>query len=236
MHGVLWNSTQGRERQRTGWNNPRKFSVYPQKSWRTGEVLEDGKRADIVSIHNKEKKLNPWICSQVSYLPIHGTNNQTISRKHLEENEDMSRTASTDLSGANNLKPFSFPSETRWQTLWVGKKQWVSCVPCPDFNKVFNTVLRDIVISNLEKPGWEETVILGQRTAGWQAVVREQLPMINCETVRGFWAGCSEICAAPECDAVFSLTGGLAESRGFFFGLQAGTSCRLGGEQVQNAK
>jgi len=81
-----------------------------------------------VSICNKEKKLNPGICSQVSYLPIHGTNNQTIDRKHLEGNEDMSRIASMDLSGANNLKPISFPSETRQQTLWVGKKHWLSRV------------------------------------------------------------------------------------------------------------
>lgn len=40
----------------------------------------------------------------------------------------------------------------------------------------------------------------------------------------------------PECDAMFSLMGGMVESRGFFFGLQAGRGCRLGGEQVQNAK
>lgn len=62
-------------------------------------------------------------------------------------------------------------------------------VTCPDFNKVFDTVLQDIVISNLERPGQEETIILGQCTAGWQAVVREQLPTINCENWKGILSG-----------------------------------------------
>lgn len=76
-------------------------------------------------IHNKEKKLNQGICSQVSYLPIHGTNSQTIDCKHLEGNKDMSGIASTDLSLADHLKTISFPSETKQQTLWLVKKQWV---------------------------------------------------------------------------------------------------------------
>lgn len=135
-----------------------------------------------MSIHNKEKKLNPGICSQVSYLPIHGTNNRTIDRKHLKGNEDMSRTASTDLPPETNL--FSF-----WDKAsdLVGRKKALG-VMCPDFN-TFDTVLQDIVISHLEKPGWEENIILGQCTAGWPAVVRKQLPVINCETGRRSWAG-----------------------------------------------
>lgn len=94
--------------------------------------------------------------------------------------------------------------------------------------------MEDIVISNLEKPGQEETIILGQCTAGCQAVVREQLPMINCETGKGFSAGCFEICAGPDCDEVFSLTSRMVESRGFLFSLQAGMGCGPGGERVQN--
>lgn len=105
-------------------------------------------------------------------------------------------------------------------------------VTCPDFDKVFDRVLQGVVISNLEKPGREETIILGQCTAGWEAVVREQLPMINCGTERGALRSV----LGQECRAVFSLAGGMGESRGFLFSLQAGTGCRPGGEWVQNAK
>lgn len=117
----------------------------------------------------------------------------------------------------------------------MGSKKAVH-VTCPDFNKVFDTVLQDVVINNLEKPGREETIILGQCTVGRQALVREQLPVINCEIGRGFSVGCFEICAGPECSAGFSLTGRMVESRGFLFGLQAGMGCGPGGEWVQNAK
>lgn len=81
-----------------------------------------------MSIHNKEKQLNPGICSQVVYQPIHGINNQTTDHKPLEGNKDVSRTAGMYLSGVNHLKPISFPSETQLQTLLVGKKQWLSGV------------------------------------------------------------------------------------------------------------
>lgn len=142
--------------------------------------MVDGKRAEIMSIHSKEKKLNPGICSQICYLPIHGTNNQTIDCKHLEGNEDMSRTAITGLSPETDL--FSF-----WDNAsdLVGRKKALG-VTCPDFN-TFDTVLQGIVLSHLEKPGWEENIILGQCTAGWPAVVRKQLPLINCETGRRSW-------------------------------------------------
>lgn len=79
-------------------------------------------------MHYKEKQLNPAICSQVVYLPIHETNNQTTDHKPLEENKDVSRTAGMYLSGVNHLKPISFPSETQQQTLLVGKNQWWSGV------------------------------------------------------------------------------------------------------------
>lgn len=127
MYWVLWNSTFGIENQRTDWNSTMKFSIYPKKSWRTGNVMENGKRTEIVSIHSKEKQLKLGICSQVVYLLIHGTNNQTTDHKTLE-GKDVSRTAGMYLSGVNHLKPISFPPETQQQTLLVGKKQWLSVV------------------------------------------------------------------------------------------------------------
>lgn len=50
----------------------------------------------------------------------------------------------------------------------------------------------------MEKAGGEETALWCEYTA----VVRDQLPMVTCETAGGFWVGCcAGICAGTECDA-----------------------------------
>lgn len=224
MHQVLRNSTLAIENQRTDWKNSTiKFGIYPKKSWRTGDVLENGKRVEIVSIHRKEKQLNLGICSQLVYLPIHGTNNPTTDHKTLEW-KDVSRTADMYLSGVNRLKPISFTPETQQQALFVGKKKWLSVVLI--LKRFFITVLEDTVRSNMAKLGWEETALWGQYTGVRQAVVREQLPMVTCPTE---WVALGSLLG----QSVMQSNGG---KQRFLFALKAGKGCGPGGEWVRNVK
>lgn len=102
------------------------------------QVLEHGKGAEIMSIRNREKKTNLGICNQVNYLPVHGTIKGLICKRL----ENVARLCTEQLAPIS-----SFCDKA---TNLLSRKKALD-VTCPDFNETFDTVLQDIVLSNIER-------------------------------------------------------------------------------------
>ena len=136
------------------------LSIIFEKSWRTGEVPDDWRRANVVPIFKKGKKEEPGNYRPVSLTSIPGKIFEQIIKKsvckHLENNAVITRSQ------------HGFVKNKSCQTNLISFFDRVtSLVDCGnavdiiylDFSKAFDKVPHDILISKLAKSGLDGTTI-----------------------------------------------------------------------------
>ncbi|CAM5124933.1 unnamed protein product [Natator depressus] len=136
------------------------FASIFEKSWKTGEIPEDWKRAHIVLIYKKRNKGNPGNYRPVSLTSVPGKIMEQIIKesicKHLEDNKVISNSQHgfvRNKSCQTNLIAFSDKV-----TSLVDSGEAVDVVYL-DFSKAFDTVLNDLLINKLGKYNLDGAII-----------------------------------------------------------------------------
>ncbi|GAB0179468.1 mitochondrial enolase superfamily member 1 [Grus japonensis] len=132
------------------------LSIIFKRSWRTGEVPEDWRKADVTLVFKKGKNEDPGNYRPVSLTSIPGKVMEQlileVTSKHVEEKvvRGGQHGFPKGKSCLTNLTAF-YNSMTRW----VDEGRAVDVVYC-DFSKAFDTISHNILIGKLRKCGLDE--------------------------------------------------------------------------------
>ncbi|PKU48584.1 rna-directed dna polymerase from mobile element jockey- hypothetical protein [Limosa lapponica baueri] len=138
------------------------LSIIFERSWRTGEVPEDWRKANVIPVFKKGKKEDPGNYRPVSLTSIPGKVMErlilgTIS-EHMEEKKAIRSSQHGFTKGKScQTNLIAFYDGT---TGWMDEKRMVDVVYL-DFSKAFDTVSHSILIAKLRKYGLDEW------TVGW---------------------------------------------------------------------
>ncbi|GAB0182037.1 mitochondrial enolase superfamily member 1 [Grus japonensis] len=130
------------------------------RSWRTGEVLEDWRKANVTPAFKKGRKEDPGNYRPVSLTSIPAKMMEQlilgVINKHVEEKKVIGSGQhgfTKDKSCLTNLIAFC-----DGMTSWVDGGRAVDVVYL-DFSKAFDTVSHNILISKLRKCGLDEWTV-----------------------------------------------------------------------------
>jgi len=133
------------------------LSIIFERSWRTAEVPEDWRKANVTRIFKKGKKEDPGNYRPVSLTSIPGKVMEQlileVIMNQVEENNVIRSSEdgfTKEKSCLTNLTAFY-----DGMTGWVDEGRAVGVVYL-DFSKAFNTVSHDILLGKLRKCGLEE--------------------------------------------------------------------------------
>ncbi|CAM5171140.1 unnamed protein product [Natator depressus] len=136
------------------------LAIIFENSWRSGEVLDDWKKANVVPIFKKGKKADPGNYRPVSFTSVPGKIMEQVLKesilKHLEERKSIRNSQhgfTKDKSCLTNLVAFYDKI-----TGSVDEEKAVD-VLFPDFSKAFDTVSHRILARKLKKYGLDEWTI-----------------------------------------------------------------------------
>jgi len=133
------------------------LSVIFERSWRTGGVPEDWRKANVTPIFKKGKKEDPGNYRPVSLTSILGKEMEQLILeviiKQVEEKKVIRSSQHGFTKGKSCLTNLiAFYDD---MTSWVDDGRAVDVVYL-DFNKAFNTVSHNILIGKLRKCGLDE--------------------------------------------------------------------------------
>ncbi|GAB0209251.1 mitochondrial enolase superfamily member 1 [Grus japonensis] len=138
----------------------RPLSIIFERSWRTGEVPEDWRKANVTLVFKKGKEEDPGNYRPVSLTSIPGKVMEQlilgVINKHVEEKEVIGSGQHGFTKGKlclTNVIAFY-----DGMTGWVDEGRAVDVVYL-DFSKAFDTVSHNILISKLRKCGLDEWTV-----------------------------------------------------------------------------
>jgi len=133
------------------------LSIIFERSWRTGEVPEDWRKANVIPIFKKGKKEDPGDYRPVSLTSIPGKVMEQLTleliNKQMEENKVIRSSQHGFTKGKSCLT--NLIAFYDGVTGWVDEGRAMDVVYL-DFSKAFNTVSRNILLGKLRKCGLDE--------------------------------------------------------------------------------
>ncbi|XP_054074730.1 transcription factor ETV6 isoform X1 [Rissa tridactyla] len=138
----------------------RPLSIVFERSWGTGEVPEDWRKADITPIFKKGKKEEPGNYRPVSLTSVPGKVMERlildVISKHVEEQEVIGSGQHGFTKGKSCLTDLIAFSDVI--TGWLDEGRDVDVIYL-DFSKAFDTVSHNILIRKLRKYGLDEVMV-----------------------------------------------------------------------------
>ncbi|CAM4571986.1 unnamed protein product [Caretta caretta] len=136
------------------------LAIIFENSWRTGEVPDDWKKANVVPIFKKGKKEDPGNYRPVSLTSVPGKIMEQVLKesilKHLEERKVIRNSQHGFTKGRSCLTNLIAFYDEITGSVDEGKAVDVLYL---DFSKAFDTVSHSILVSKLRKHGLDECTI-----------------------------------------------------------------------------
>ncbi|GAB0207209.1 mitochondrial enolase superfamily member 1 [Grus japonensis] len=136
------------------------LSIIFKRSWRTGEVREDGRKANVTPVFKKGKEEDPGNYRPVSLTSIPGKVMEQlilgVISKHVEEKVVIGSGQHGFTIGKSCLT--NLIAFYDGMTGWVDEGRAVDVVYL-DFSKAFDTVSHNILVSKLRKCGLDEWTV-----------------------------------------------------------------------------
>ncbi|PKU37480.1 rna-directed dna polymerase from mobile element jockey-like [Limosa lapponica baueri] len=133
------------------------LSTIFERSWRTGEVPEDWRKANVIPVFKKGKKEGPGNYRPISLTSIPGKVMERLILGAISEHMEEKKAIRSSQHGFTKGKScqtnlIAFYDGT---TGWMDEKRVVDVVYL-DFSKAFDTVSHNILIAKLRKCGLDE--------------------------------------------------------------------------------
>ncbi|GAB0205620.1 mitochondrial enolase superfamily member 1 [Grus japonensis] len=156
----------------------RPLSIIFERSWKTGEVPEDWRKANVTPVFKKSKKEDPGNYRLVSLTSIPGTVLEQlilgVISKHVEEKKVIRSGQHGFTKGKSCLT--NLIAFYDGMTSWVDEGRAVDVVYL-NFSKAFDTVSHNILISKLRKCGLDEwTARWTENGRAWRVVISSAEP------------------------------------------------------------
>jgi len=134
-----------------------RLSIISERSWRTGEVPEDWRKANVTPIFKKGKKEDPGNYRPVSLNSIPGKVMEQLILEAINKQVEEKKVITSSQHGFTKGKScltnlIAFPDD---MTGWVDEGRAVDVVYL-DFSKAFDIVSNDILLGKLRKCGLDE--------------------------------------------------------------------------------